>query len=292
MTSVSPRPNPEKQAVVITGASTGIGASCAHLLAALGFTVFAGVRSEKDGTALQVGASDRVIPIILDVTLPESIEAAVATVTEQLRDKQLFGVVNNAGIVVAGPLEYLPIEKLRYQMEINTFGAIAVTQSFLPLLRRAGGGRVVMVSSIAGRVSMPFAGSYAASKFAMEALSDALRIELASGGVDVSLVEPGSIKTPLWDKAAQTAENIMADYPTEARTHYGTVYERVKEVSAEAASRGLTPEAVAQVICHALSARCPKTRYVVGKDAKLRLLLKCIPDRWMDKLILRHLGIR
>src|SRR3954471_14417569 len=169
-------------AVVITGASTGIGATCAAHLSSLGFRVFAGVRKPEDAERAREAGHE---PLTIDVTDPESIRSAV----EQVGDAPLSGLVNNAGIAVAGPLEFIPIDEFRRQLDVNVVGQVAVTQAFLPALRRSRG-RVVFVGSIAGRSALPFLGAYAASKFAVEAVTDALRVELRPWGIDVAVVEP------------------------------------------------------------------------------------------------------
>src|SRR5712691_5002789 len=179
-------------AVVITGAASGIGEACALHLDKLGFCVFAGVRREVDGAALQGKASERLTPLLLDVTDAASIRFAVEIVATGVVETGLAGLVNNAGITVAGPLEFLPVSELRRQLEVNVIGQVAVTQAFLPLLRR-GQGRIVNMGSLAGRIATPFIGPYHASKFAMEALTDSLRMELRRWGMHVSLIEPGFI---------------------------------------------------------------------------------------------------
>ena len=186
-------------AIVVTGAATGIGRAIALRLAAAGATVFAGVRRESDGTSLAAAAlAGRIRPLIFDVTDVEAIERARASVARS--GLPLAGIVNNAGISVAGPLEVLPDAELRRQFDVNFFGAIAVTRAFLPALR-ASNGRVVSVGSISGKISVPMLGAYAASKFALEAACDALRVELRPSGIDVVLIEPGAVKTPIWQKS-------------------------------------------------------------------------------------------
>ncbi|MEK7693262.1 MAG: SDR family oxidoreductase, partial [Chloroflexota bacterium] len=186
------------RSVVITGASTGIGEACALHLDALGWRVFAGVRKGADGEALQRKASARLIPVRIDVTDQASIASACDAVAQELGARGLDGLVNNAGIAVAAPLEFVPIDDLRRQLEINVIGQIAVTQAFLALIRTARG-RIVNIGSVSGKLATPFTGPYSASKFAMEALTDALRIELRPWKIEVSIVEPGSIATPIWE---------------------------------------------------------------------------------------------
>lgn len=284
----------QSQGILVTGASTGIGECCALRLDKLGEStgvrVFAGVRKPEDGEALRAKASDRLIPVLLDVTEQDSIMSAKERITAEVGSGGLAGLVNNAGVVFGGPLEYMPLTALRNQFEINVFGQIAVTQAFAPLLRMAKG-RIVMMSSIAGRCALPFVAPYSASKYALESLSDALRIELAAAGIKVAIVEPGSIRTPLWKKSRQTVDSLVSDYPPEAWERYGKAYEKIKQASAQSESRGIPPEAVADAVLHALTAKRPRIRYVVGNDAKLRLLLKVLPDDLFDWLIRRYLGI-
>lgn len=273
------------KAVVITGASTGIGAACAWHLDRLGFTVLAGVRRMEDGAALKAQASARLQPIILDVTDAKSIAQAWQVVAELVGARGLAGLVNNAGIAVAGPLEAVPIADLRLQFEVNVIGPVAVTQAFLPLLRQ-GRGRIVNMGSIAGRAAMPVMGPYSASKFALEALTDALRLEVQQWGIQVSIVEPGAIATPIWRKSGAKAEALETTTSEALKTLYAGVIARVRARVAEAAARAISPDAVSDAVVHALTASRPKTRYLVGSDAKLRaLMIKLLPDRWSDRLM-------
>jgi NAD(P)-dependent dehydrogenase (short-subunit alcohol dehydrogenase family) len=274
------------RAVVITGASTGIGAACAVHLDHLGFVVFAGVRKVEDGEALQrQGGANRLIPLILDVTDDGSIQQSREIVAGYIGTNGLFGLINNAGIAVVGPLEAVSIPDLRRQLEINLIGQVAVTQTFLPLIRTARG-RIVNMGSIAGRAAMPLMGPYSASKFALEAITDALRLEVQQWGIEVSIVEPGAIATPIWDKSGKGATDLEAATTPELRMLYAGVIAGVKKVVAEAAKRAITPDAVAQVVEHALTAARPKTRYLVGADAKFRaLMVKLLPDRVSDAVL-------
>jgi NAD(P)-dependent dehydrogenase (short-subunit alcohol dehydrogenase family) len=273
--------------VVVTGASTGIGEATALHLKQLGFDVLAGVRKDEDAERLR---SLGVRPLKLDVTDADSIASTRAEV-EEASGGRLAALVNNAGIAVAAPLEYIPIEQLRNQLEVNLIGQVAVTQALLPLLR-AGRGRVVNVSSIGGRIAMPLAGPYAASKFALEAVSDSLRRELRHLGVEVVVVEPGGIKTPIWRKANAAATEMLRDAPAEAEQLYGRLIEAIRAETVKIEQeRGLPPSTVAEVIGTALTATKPKTRYLVGRDARLRAAIaKRVPDRAMDALIGRALS--
>jgi NAD(P)-dependent dehydrogenase (short-subunit alcohol dehydrogenase family) len=273
------------RAVVITGSSTGIGAACALRLDRLGFLVFAGVRRIEDGEALQRQGENRLIPLILDVTDAASIQRSQRIVSEHVGAHGLFGLVNNAGIAVTGPLEAVPIPDLRRQLEINLIGQVAVIQAFLPLIRMARG-RIVNMGSIAGRAAMPLMGPYSASKFALEAITDALRLEVRQWGIEVSIVEPGAIATPIWDKSGKGAADLETATAPELRTLYAGVIAGVKKVVGEAAKRAIAPDAVAQAVERALTATRPKTRYLVGTDAKFRaLMIKILPDRASDAVL-------
>ena len=271
--------------VLVTGASTGIGEATVLHLRQLGFDPIAAVRKDQDAERLE-GQGVRTTRI--DVTDADQIAAA----REAFRDEPLAGLVNNAGIAVAAPLEFLPIDRLRQQLEINLIGQAAVTQAFLPALRRSRG-RIVNVSSIGGRVGLPLVGAYNASKFGLEGLSDSLRRELRPQGVDVILIEPGGVKTPIWNKAEHLADEMLAEgVPAEAERLYGPLIEAVrKNTQRIARDSGIEPSAVAEVIGTALTASRPRARYLVGNDAKQRAVMsKLLPARVMDRLIGRALG--
>lgn len=275
------------RAVVVTGASTGIGEACALRLDRMGFAVFAGVRKQADAEALRGKASDRLMPLSLDVTRPQDIERAVGMVAEAVGDEGLAGLVNNAGIAVGGPLEFLPIDALRHQLDVNLVGQVAVTQAFLPLLRR-GAGRIVNIGSVSGIMAFPFLGAYSASKFALEAVTDALRVELRPWNIDVAIIEAGEIETPIWSKSLAAADEMIATLPPQGRAWYGTVLAGLRDRLAQ--RRGLPADHVARVVVHALTAPRPKTRYVVGRGARLKILLwQVLPDRLRDWLITRRL---
>lgn len=276
---------------MITGASTGIGRACALHLDSLGFQVFAGVRKREDGERLAAEASDRLEPLPIDVTDSESIAKAAELVSEATAGAGLAGLVNNAGVTVSAPLEFIPLDDFRHQLEVNVVGQIAVTQAFLAMLRTARG-RIVMMSSIGGRMSLPLLSPYHASKFALEAIADSLRMELRPWGIAVSIVEPGSIATPIWDKGASSADAVLEKMPADARRLYGKPVEAMRRTAKEAGERGLPPESVAKVVAHALTARRPRTRYLVGRDAKAQLVLsRLLPDRMVDRLVARQLGV-
>jgi NAD(P)-dependent dehydrogenase (short-subunit alcohol dehydrogenase family) len=270
--------------VVVTGASTGIGEATALHLAELGFRVCAGVRKQADAERLRGQGLE---PLTIDVTD----EASIAAAKEELGDTPLAGLVNNAGISVTAPIEFIPLDELRRQLDVNLVGQVAVTQAFLPALRRARG-RVVNISSIGGRVALPLLGPYAASKFALEGISDSLRREVARFGIEVSVIEPGGIKTPIWEKGEATADGLLDDAPPEALELYGGLMSSLRAQARKIATEtGLPPRAVAEAVGRALTARRPRTRYVVGRDAKLRAALaKRLPDRFFDRLIARALA--
>ena len=286
-----PSESSSSPSVLITGASTGIGEACALELDRRGFRVFAGVRRDEDAEQLRQKASARLLPVMLDVTNAESIAAAVEVVRAALGQQGLLGLVNNAGLAVPGPLELLPIDQLRRQFEVNVFGQIAVTQAFLPMLRLARG-RIVMISSISGRVAAPFVGPYAASKHALEALSDSLRVELRRWGITVSLIEPGNVKTPIWEKSRAWAQEMAQQIPPQGDQLYGPDLRAVEAVTAKMALRGMPVRRVVGVVVHALTARRPKTRYPVGFQTRLSIqVLKFLPVGLRDWLVRREMGL-
>jgi len=276
----------QRGAVVVTGASSGIGEACARRLAGLGFQVFAGVRKDTDGERLAreiVG----VTPLRIDVVDADSIAAAARTVEEATAGRGLAGLVNNAGVAVPAPIEHQPIDDFRRQIEVNLIGQVAVTQAFLPQLRAARG-RIVNVSSIGGKVAVPLLGAYAASKFGLEGFSDTLRRELRPWGIEVSVIEPGTIATPIWDKGIASGDELQQTMSADAQRDYGPLIQAVRTASEEGARTGLPPDAVAKDVAHALTARKPKTRYLVGREAKSRgAAARFLPDRFIDSAIAR-----
>ncbi|PIG92262.1 SDR family oxidoreductase [Gloeocapsopsis sp. IPPAS B-1203] len=283
--------NVTKGAVVITGASTGIGAACAIRLDQLGFQVFAGVRKEADAQALQQTASPKLTPIFLDVSDLDSIAASVENVAIAVENSALIGLVNNAGIAVAAPLEFIPITEFRRQLEVNTTAQLAVTQAFLPLLRSARG-RIVNMGSITGRSATPFLGAYSASKFALEALTDALRLELRPWGIWVAIIEPGAIATPIWQKSLAQADILQQNLPYSAHELYGRAMDTASKGAANLAQKGISPDQVAQAVVRALTAKRPKTRYLVGQDARIRAMLKFLPDRIVDEITAKAMNLQ
>jgi len=277
--------------VVVTGASTGIGRACALRLDRLGFLVFAGVRRDADGKALKKASKSGLTPLLIDVTEKASITAAASAVDNAVGEEGLAGLVNNAGIAVPGPLEFLPLDDLRSQMEVNVIGQVAVTQSFLPLLRK-GQGRIVNIGSIGGRMATPFLGAYAASKFAMEALTDSLRMELKPWGISVSIIEPGSIDTRMWEKGQDAADVLLEKLPPEGHKFYDPAVNAMRKAAEKTAREAIPPSAVAKAVVHALTSDKPKTRYVVGTDARIQAVVaRLVPDRMRDWLVAREMGL-
>jgi NAD(P)-dependent dehydrogenase (short-subunit alcohol dehydrogenase family) len=279
------------QSALVTGASTGIGRATALRLDRDGWRVFAGVRREKDAASLRAEGSDRLAPVTLDVTDAAQVAAAAGLVGDAVGEGGLDGLVNNAGIAVLGPLETIPIDDFRRQIEVNLTGQVAVTQAMLPLVRRASG-RVVFVSSIGGRMALPFGAPYHAAKFGVEAVADCLRQELAPWKIDVAVIEPGSIDTPIWERGEQIADEVATRAPAAQEELYGATIERFRAAVRRTADRGIAPEKVARAVAHALTARRPRTRYLVGADAHGQALAgRLLPDRAFDWVIARAMRI-
>jgi NAD(P)-dependent dehydrogenase (short-subunit alcohol dehydrogenase family) len=282
---------------LVTGASTGIGRATALRLTESGWTVLAGVRVQDAGDRLveEAGVAGRLIPLVLDVTDAAQVAAAAERVREQATGGglsahgRLDALVNNAGIGIGGPLELVSAEDLRRQFDVNVFAQVAVTQAMMPALRAARG-RIVFVSSIGGRVAMAFTAPYAASKHAIEAFGDALRVELRSSGVRVALIEPGSVATPIWDKSRAEADRVVI--PPELQDVYGRIPAAMDKVLEDTARRGVPPEQVAETIERALTSPRMKARYVVGRDAKAMLIARrVLPDLVFDRVARRALGV-
>jgi NAD(P)-dependent dehydrogenase (short-subunit alcohol dehydrogenase family) len=279
----------DTRAIVVTGASTGIGAACAQYLDEKGFRVFAGVRKQADADRIAGIGSARLAPLFLDVTDAETIAKAVQTVDAGLRGAGLAGLVNNAGVSVDVPLECVEMDVLRHQLEVNTIGPAAVTQAFLPLLRRARG-RVVNVSSVNGRVASPLSGPYCMSKFALEAFTDCLRQELADWGMHVVSIQPGAIQTPMWEKGRE--DDWSAEASERGLDLYGEAYRAFLAFSEKNAAGAISCDAVSRAIFHALTVRKPRTRYLVGADARLYGTLAGIfPDRALDWITRKVMGL-
>lgn len=277
-------------AVLVTGANSGIGLACTVELSKRDFRVFAGVRRVVSMDIWADGVIDRIVPVRLDVTDRGEISAATELISDVTGGHGLQGLVNNAGIGVAGPLEFLPMAELRRQLEINLVGQFAVTQAMLPLIR-AGDGRIVNMGSESGRLALPLLGPYAASKFALRALNDALRVELSPSGIPVSLIEPATVATPIWPKAIAEADRQVANLPPEAHERYGAMIRTVRARAGQYEQAAIPIEQVVDAVVHALTADRPRSSYLVAPRSRIWLmrLLSVIPARLRDSLILRSL---
>jgi NAD(P)-dependent dehydrogenase (short-subunit alcohol dehydrogenase family) len=281
--------------VVITGVSTGIGYDAARYLTEKGWHIFGSVRKQADADRVQSELGQSFTPLIFDVTDHEAIKTAASQVANVVGDTGLWGLVNNAGIAVAGPLMHLPIEDFRQQIEVNLISQLAVTQSFLPLLgakKDAANaaphppGRIVNISSVSGKIAYPFLGPYAASKHALEAFSDVLRRELLIYGIDVIVIQPASIRTPIWDKAGDLDPARFAD------TDYAEILGPVQKTLVRQGQTGIAVEKVSELIWKALSEERPKTRYALPRKFLTGWLIpRLLPDRMLDKIMANRMGI-
>ncbi len=275
------------ESIIVTGASTGIGYATAMRLAQSGFVVFAGVRKEADRERMSV-VHENIRPVILDVTVPADVTRAVETV--RAAGLPLRAVVNNAGIAVAGPLEFLPVETLRAQFEVNVIGPVALTQAALPLLRETLG-RIVFIGSIAGRFSAPFVGPYSASKSALANIADALRQELAPFGIHVSLLEFASVKTPIWQKGRAGKDALVASMPPEAMNYYGKLVDAIVTHTRREEREAMEPEVIADTVHAAIHAPRPRERYVIGRKARIQSIAALLPPRTRDALVKRAMQL-
>jgi NAD(P)-dependent dehydrogenase (short-subunit alcohol dehydrogenase family) len=276
-----------REAIVISGASTGIGASSAERLARDGFLVFAGVRTDTDAAAVEA-LHPNVRALRLDVTDDASIEAAVTTVAEE--GVLLRGLVNNAGIAVGGPVEFLPLALWRRVYDVNLFGAIGLTQAFLPLLRAARG-RLVFVGSIGGRMAAPFIAPYSSSKFALRALADALRVELRPTGIRVVLIEPGGVKTPIWRKGRDSKQELLDAMAPAAVHHYGPQMDAMFAATESEERSGMPVERVSDAIAEALTSPKPRSNYLVGLQARGGSILALMPAAFRERAIRRTMRL-
>ena len=276
----------ENRTVLITGASTGIGESCSIRLAREGFRVFAAVRRIEDAARLKA-IIPGVYTLLMDVTNDDSVSIAAQELA-QVTGGELFALVNNAGIAVAGPLECLPIPELENQLDINVVGPVRVTQKFLPMLRRSRG-RIVMMSSIAGRSALPVVGAYSASKFALEAISDTWRVELYKWGIKVILVEPGATRTPIWDKSATLTTGTMEGVSDDKVALYRSLIDVGRKFANKASVDGMPVEQVASVVLRAITTSNPKARYLVGPSVRQRMILESLPTGLRDWILARSL---
>jgi len=271
-----------QQLAVVTGASTGIGAATARELARQGFHVLAGVRRDRDADAIRGPGLE---PLIIDITNPQHIQTLAARVRGDSQGRAIRALINNAGVQANVPIEAFAIEEWRRLFEVNLFGHVAVTQALLPELIRSKG-RVINISSVGGKVAMGAYGPYAATKFALEAVSDSLRRELATVGVGVVVVEPGAVRTEMLDRAIATADELMSAMTPEQNQRYGRLVHAVNAQAMSSTKAGLPAEAAAKVIAKAVTARRPRTRYTVGRDAALiTRLARFLPDRTLDRVI-------
>lgn len=279
------------RSVLVTGASTGIGRATALRLDGAGWRVFGGVRREEDAASLRDVGSERLVPLMLDVTDAGQVAAAAERIDGEVGEGGLRGLVNNAGVAVPGPLETLPLNDFKRQIEVNLTAQVAVTQAVLPAVRRARG-RIVFITSIGGLMAFPMFGAYHAAKFGLEAVGDVFRQELRPWGIKVAIVEPGSIATPIWERGEAEVDEIASRAGEGHERLYGRAIEAYREVARKTGERGIPPEKVAAKIEHALSARRPRTRYLVGADARGQAFAsRVLPDRLVDWIVARATGL-
>jgi NAD(P)-dependent dehydrogenase (short-subunit alcohol dehydrogenase family) len=280
-----------QRAVVVTGASSGIGHACVQKLASSGFVVFAGVRKPSDGARLRSEGGDRVIPVEIDVTEEASIQSALESVRQQLNGRGLDGLVNNAGIGITAPVEYVALDVLRRQFDVNVFGQVAVTQAFLPLIRQARG-RIVNMGSVGSHIAIPFGGALCATKSAFRSLNDALRLELHPFGIHVVMIEPASIRTPAVDKTLGDPDGTVRQLPPEGVARYGNMLRAFIKRGYEREQNGSPPEVVADAVYEALTAAHPRAHVPVGKHSTLLTEMpRWLPDALLDRVRYRLFGI-
>jgi short-subunit dehydrogenase len=278
----------DTRSVVVTGSSTGIGWGITKVLIKKGIRVFGSVRKQADADRLQAEFGTNFVPLMFDVTDSRAVIEGAKKVTSMLDGQPLMGLVNNAGIAVTGPLLYLDIDEFRHQLEVNVTGQLIVTQAFAPLLmseQKEGPGRIVMISSVGGKNASPFVGPYSASKFALEGFSESLRRELLLLGIDVIVVAPGAVATPIWDKAEQV------DVSRYANTPYAVPLDAIRNYMLVSGRKGLKPEKLGQAVLKALTTRKPKTRYIVTPEPLQNFLVNNLPKRMVDRMIGGRLGL-
>ncbi|HEU5213554.1 MAG TPA: SDR family oxidoreductase [Gaiellaceae bacterium] len=280
----------ERGSVVITGTSTGIGAATVGHLVDQGFHVFAGVRRKADGETVRGLSPDRITPLILDVTDERAIRAAAAAVEKDVGDRGLAGLVNNAGIGVPAPIEFQPLADFRRQLEVNLFGPVAMTQAFLPLIRR-GGGRIVNVGSIGGMIVLPVNGAYSASKFGIRAISDALRLELRQWKIHVSLIEVAPVKTAIFGKTYAAFDALEQTLGEAGYRLYERQIAAVRKAVEQSEASADPPLVIAKAIAHALMSDKPKSRYLAGHGGKQTAVAAALPDRARDLALARELHL-
>lgn len=280
-----------KQAV-ITGVSTGIGHASAKVLLGRDFRVFGSVRNQEDASRLQREFGEMFVPLLFDVTDESAVQAEAARVSQLLGTETLDGLVNNAGIEVAGPLAHLTTDQFRYQLEVNLIGSFIVTKAFLPLVgtdpaRKGNPGRIVNISSTSGRIAGPFTGAYAASKFAMEGFSDALRRELVLFGIDVIIIQPGAVVTPIWQKSDTGLTERFRE------TQFTDALARFEQYAAKEGANGFPAAVIGNTVWHVLTTSKPKARYAVVPNRLTNWIIpQLIPTRILDKLIAQFMGIK
>jgi len=293
MTKHHPSDTPRAaKSVLITGCSSGIGRACVVEMAQRGWSVFAGVRNEQDGERLRALVGDTLQPVVLDITNQGAVFAAADSVGTHLDGRRLDGLVNNAGILLPGPLELVPSSQLREQLEVNVIGTHSVTSAMLPLMRQGEtegcSARLVLIGSISGRITPPFYGAYSASKHALEAMANAWRMELKPWAIAVSIVQPDSIATSLWNKATHGIGDLVDGVSAEFIEPYQERLEAVRRASLANSRAGLPVSKVVSAVCHALSAKRPKSRYPVGWRTRAAFLAnRILPQRAMDYILSR-----
>ena len=278
------------RSVVISGTSTGIGWGTAKVLIANGFRVFGSVRKTSDARRLTAEFGDRFVPLIFDVTDEAAVNAAASDVRRTLAGERLAGLVNNAGVAVAGPLLELPTEEFRRQIEINLVGVVIVTKAFAPLIGTdpqltGSPGRIINISSVGGRIGNPFVAPYNASKFALEGLSESLRREMLLWGIDVIVIGPGAVSTPIWSKAEQIDTTPFRNSP------YAPALDRLRAYMLKLGENGLPPERVGEVVLQALTAAKPKVRYAITPNPVRDWIMRNLPKRFIDRMIGKRLGL-
>jgi NAD(P)-dependent dehydrogenase (short-subunit alcohol dehydrogenase family) len=281
----------QQKSVVVTGVSTGIGWGATKVLTKAGFRVFGSVRKEADAKRLSAEFGANFVPLVFDVVDEKAVRAAAATVRQALGGETLFGLVNNAGIAVAGPLVYMPIEDFRQQIDVNLTGVVIATQAFAPLLGidpdlKGKPGRIVNISSVGGKSASPFLGAYNTSKFGLEGMSEALRRELMLFEIDVIVIAPGAVATAIWGKAGEAE---LARY---ANTPYATQLAKLQKIAAEQGRKGLKPEVLGRAIMKALTVARPKVRYTVTPEPVLNFVINTVPRRTADRMIAGRLGLQ
>jgi NAD(P)-dependent dehydrogenase (short-subunit alcohol dehydrogenase family) len=282
MVMTASNPPGRRELVVVSGASTGMGAATAKELARKGFHVLAGVRREVDADALR---AEGIEPHILDITVDSDVAAIADRVARDPLGRPLRALVNNAGISVNAPVEALPIAEWRQVFEVNVFGHVAMTQALLPALRRSAG-TVVNISSVGGKVALPTYGAYAGSKFALEAVSDSLRREVSGLGVKVVVVEPGAVKTEMLERGIANADRLKAGMTADHLERYGDLVAAISEQARSFGKDGVSVESAAKVIARAAAAPRPRTRYTIGRDAAILVrLARVLSDRFLDRVV-------